>query len=57
MLLIYIFLCDWQAFEEAGIPCSYVSGGGTGTFPYEAGSGLFTEVQPVSFNNLKNYSL
>ncbi|ELT90023.1 hypothetical protein CAPTEDRAFT_225493 [Capitella teleta] len=38
-----------KAFEEAGVPCPYVTGGGTGTFPFEAGSGIYTEVQPGSY--------
>ncbi|KAK2141581.1 hypothetical protein LSH36_1074g00003 [Paralvinella palmiformis] len=38
-----------QAFKEAGIDCPYVTGGGTGTYLFEADSGVFTEVQPVSF--------
>ena len=37
-----------QALKDNGIECNYVTGGGTGSFPYEAGSGVFTEVQPVS---------
>ena len=36
-----------QELKSAGIVCNYVTGGGTGTFPYEAASGVFTEVQPV----------
>lgn len=38
-----------KAFEEAGIPCPYVTGGGPGTFPFEAGSGIYSEVQPGSY--------
>ncbi|KAK2173990.1 hypothetical protein NP493_837g00015 [Ridgeia piscesae] len=37
------------ALEAQGITCTYVTGGGTGTFPYEAASGVFTEVQPGSY--------
>ena len=37
------------ALEAAGIGCDVVTGGGTGTFPYERDSGLYTEVQPGSF--------
>ncbi|KAK9807728.1 hypothetical protein WJX72_007297 [[Myrmecia] bisecta] len=33
----------------AGIQCPSVTGGGSGTFTEEAGSGVFTEVQPGSF--------
>ncbi|ELU11615.1 hypothetical protein CAPTEDRAFT_227487 [Capitella teleta] len=38
-----------KEFDEADIRCPYVTGGGTGTFAYEACSGVFTEVQPGSF--------
>jgi D-serine deaminase-like pyridoxal phosphate-dependent protein len=38
----------FQELEKAGIDCPYVTGGGTGTFLFEAGSGIFTEIQPVS---------
>ncbi|XP_059172864.1 3-hydroxy-D-aspartate aldolase-like [Physella acuta] len=38
-----------SALKESGIDCNYVTGGGTGTFHYEAGSGVFTEVQPGSY--------
>ncbi|CAH1254511.1 Hypp1369 [Branchiostoma lanceolatum] len=38
-----------KALEDAGIKCDYVTGGGTGTYLYEAGSGVFTEVQPGSY--------
>lgn len=37
-----------QALKEHDIECDYVTGGGTGTFHYEAASGIFTEVQPIS---------
>ncbi|CAL1546538.1 unnamed protein product [Lymnaea stagnalis] len=37
------------ALKHSGIECSYVTGGGTGTFHYEAASGIFTEVQPGSY--------
>ncbi len=33
----------------AGIPCPVVSGAGTGTFPYEGASGVYTEIQPGSY--------
>jgi D-serine deaminase-like pyridoxal phosphate-dependent protein len=33
----------------AGHPCEIVTGGGTGTFPYETGSGVYNEVQPGSY--------
>jgi D-serine deaminase-like pyridoxal phosphate-dependent protein len=32
-----------------GLPCDIVTGGGTGTFPYETGSGVYNEVQPGSY--------
>lgn len=38
-----------EALKDSGIECSYVTGGGTGTFHYEASSGIFTEVQPGSY--------
>ncbi|XXQ34661.1 D-serine dehydratase-like domain-containing protein [Plasmodiophora brassicae] len=38
-----------SAIEAAGIQCQLVTGGGTGTFEFEAGSGVFTEVQPGSY--------
>lgn len=36
-------------FHDANIPCKVVTGGGTGTYPFEAASGVFTEVQPGSY--------
>ena len=44
----------FQALSDAGIECNYVTGGGTGTYLYEAASGVFTEVQPVSFHATLN---
>lgn len=38
-----------DALAEAGLACNTVTGGGTGTFFFEAGSGLYTEVQPGSW--------
>lgn len=38
-----------QALREEGIDCKYITGGGTGTYRYEADSGVFTEVQPGSY--------
>ncbi len=32
-----------------GLSCEIVTGGGTGTFPYETGSGVYNEVQPGSY--------
>eukprot|EP00897_Mesotaenium_endlicherianum_P009266 jgi/Mesen1/8368/ME000464S07768 len=38
-----------DALAEAGLPCCTVTGGGTGTFLFEAASGVYTEVQPGSY--------
>jgi D-serine deaminase-like pyridoxal phosphate-dependent protein len=38
-----------DALREAGLPCEIVTGGGTGTFVYEAGSQVYNEVQPGSY--------
>ena len=38
-----------DALVAAGHACGEVSGGGTGTFPYEVASGVYTEVQPGSY--------
>jgi D-serine deaminase-like pyridoxal phosphate-dependent protein len=35
--------------REAGLPCEVVTGGGTGTFMYDAGSTTYDEIQPGSF--------
>ncbi|GIX26142.1 MAG: hypothetical protein KatS3mg123_0023 [Burkholderiales bacterium] len=32
--------------ENHGIPCPWVTGGGTGTYLLEAASGAYREVQP-----------
>ena len=37
------------ALDRAGIPCPSVTGGGTGTFLFEMGSGTYTELQPGSY--------
>ncbi|GAB4480838.1 MAG: DSD1 family PLP-dependent enzyme [Burkholderiaceae bacterium] len=37
------------AFRANDIPCEVITGGGTGTFAYEAASGVYNEVQPGSF--------
>lgn len=37
------------ALRAAQLPCEIVTGGGTGTFLYEAASGVYQEVQPGSF--------
>lgn len=37
------------ALTAAGLACEIVTGGGTGTFVYEAGSGVYNEVQPGSY--------
>ncbi len=31
------------------LPCEIITGGGTGTFPYETGSGVYNEIQPGSY--------
>jgi D-serine deaminase-like pyridoxal phosphate-dependent protein len=38
-----------DALLAAGYPCPVVTGAGTGTYPLEAASGLYTEVQPGSY--------
>ncbi|WP_422368685.1 DSD1 family PLP-dependent enzyme [Pelagibius sp.] len=38
-----------QAMRAAGISCATVTGAGTGTYPFEAASGLYTEIQPGSY--------
>lgn len=38
-----------EAFAAAGIPCPTVTGGGTGSYPFEAASGVFTELQCGSY--------
>ena len=35
--------------RRAGIPCDMVTGSGTGTYRFEAGSGVFTELQAGSY--------
>jgi D-serine deaminase-like pyridoxal phosphate-dependent protein len=37
------------ALAAAGLPCERVTGAGTGTYLYEAGSGIYTELQPGSY--------
>lgn len=37
------------ALREAGLPCEIVTGGGTGTFLYDANSEVYDEIQPGSF--------
>jgi len=37
------------ALAAAGLPCDYVPGAGTGTYLYEAASGIYTELQPGSY--------
>ena len=37
------------AIEAAGLRCATVTGGGTGSFAFEAGSGLYTELQCGSY--------
>ena len=38
-----------DALIAAGLPCDVVTGGGTGTLPYDMESGVYTEVQPGSY--------
>lgn len=38
-----------DAFVKSGLNCDVVTGGGTGTYLFEAASGVFTEVQPGSY--------
>lgn len=38
-----------DALLAAHLPCEIITGGGTGTFLYEAGSGVYQEVQPGSY--------
>jgi len=37
------------AMAAEGLPCEIITGAGTGTFMYEALSGVFSEIQPGSF--------
>jgi Predicted amino acid aldolase or racemase len=38
-----------EALAAAGIPCPTVTGGGTGSYPFEAASGVYTELQCGSY--------
>ena len=38
-----------RMLAEAGLTCAVVSGGGTGSFPLEAASGVYTEIQCGSY--------
>lgn len=38
-----------DALTKYGLRCPVVTGGGTGTFEYEVGSGVYTEIQPGSY--------
>ncbi|MCH8883907.1 MAG: DSD1 family PLP-dependent enzyme [SAR324 cluster bacterium] len=38
-----------ELFERDGIPCERVSGAGTGTYPFERDSGVYTELQAGSY--------
>ncbi len=38
-----------ELFERDGIPCERVSGAGTGTYPFERDSGVYTELQDGSY--------
>lgn len=37
------------ALRAADLPCERITGGGTGTFLYEAGSAVYNEIQPGSY--------
>lgn len=37
------------ALREAGLPCAIVTGAGTGSYPFEANSGVYTELQCGSY--------
>jgi D-serine deaminase-like pyridoxal phosphate-dependent protein len=37
------------ALRASDLPCEIITGGGTGTFVYEAASGVYNEIQPGSF--------
>jgi 3-hydroxy-D-aspartate aldolase len=38
-----------EALARVGIRCPIVTGAGTGTFPFEAASGVYNEIQPGSY--------
>ena len=38
-----------EVLRRAGVPCEVVTGSGTGTYRFEAGSGVFTELQAGSY--------
>jgi D-serine deaminase-like pyridoxal phosphate-dependent protein len=38
-----------DAVLAASLPCEIITGGGTGTFPYDVEGGVYTEVQPGSY--------
>ena len=38
-----------EALSSANLPCDVICGGGSGSFPYEAASGVFSEVHAGSF--------
>lgn len=38
-----------EALDSEGFRCDIVTGGGTGTFEFDAASGVYTEVQPASY--------
>ena len=38
-----------RALIEAGLRCDVITGGGTGTFMFEATGGVYTEIQPGSY--------
>ena len=38
-----------EALDADGLACETVTGGGTGTYPFEIASGVYTELQPGSY--------
>ena len=46
---IEIVRASVAALAERGLPCALVSGAGTGTFPFEAASGVYNELQVGSY--------
>ena len=38
-----------ELLEQQGLRCEIITGAGTGTFPFELGSGLYNEIQPGSY--------
>jgi len=38
-----------KSLSDVGLPCRVITGAGTGSYPMEAASGVYTEVQPGSY--------